>query len=137
MISGVELPPNKATESAEEIEEKVHRINETNLDISREGFDYELDEVHRLPLIKSHQTQKIICKFRTHCFREYLSSKKKDILNITNKVMNKSMTKSGFSMCLYRFRFIVFLMVLLIKYIYISTFLTNSAKYTMAFLPPT
>ena len=33
------------------------------------------------------------------------------------KVMNKSMSKSGFFTCLYRFRFIVFLMVLLIKYI--------------------
>ena len=58
MISGVELPPNKATKSAEEIEEKVHRINETNLDISREGFDYELDKVHRLPPNKKSSDKK-------------------------------------------------------------------------------
>ena len=51
VISGVELPPNKATKSAEETEEKVCRIIQTNLDISREDFDYdyELDKVHRLP----------------------------------------------------------------------------------------
>ena len=49
VISGVELPPNKSTESAEETEEKVRRIIETNLDISREDFDYELGKVHRLP----------------------------------------------------------------------------------------
>ena len=149
----------------------------------------------------------IICKFRTHRFREYLFAKKKDILHITNKkvnfptltyqravmgkwnfalrihteiwksnflitkmlvmirfsrswrhwirnllteiqnnnltttenvkVMNRSMSKSGFFTCLYRFRsIVVFLMVLLIKYICISTFLTNSAAYIMAFFPP-
>ena len=38
MISDVELQPNKATESAEETEEKVRRIIKTNLDISREDF---------------------------------------------------------------------------------------------------
>ena len=46
MISVVELPPNKSTKSAEETEEKVHRIIETNLDITREDFDYDLDKVH-------------------------------------------------------------------------------------------
>ena len=52
MISGVDLPPNKATKSAEEAEENIRRIVETNLDICREDFDYELDKVHRLPIIK-------------------------------------------------------------------------------------
>ena len=32
MIGGVELPPNKATESGEETEEKVRRIIEITLD---------------------------------------------------------------------------------------------------------
>ena len=93
MISGVDLPPNKATKSAEEAEENVRRIVETNLDICREDFDYELDKVHRLPIIKVMQKKKkkprnIICKFRTHRFREYFYAKKKDILNITNKKVN-------------------------------------------------
>ena len=95
VISGVELPPNKFTESAEEIEEKVRRIIETNLDISREDFDYKLENTD-CPLVQSHQTKKIatrkpsniICKFRTHHFREYLFARKKDILNITNKKIN-------------------------------------------------
>ena len=95
MISGVDLPPNKATKSAEEAEENVRRIVETNLDICREDFDYELDKVHRLPIIKVMQKKKkknkprnIICKFRTHRLREYFYAKKKDILNITNKKVN-------------------------------------------------
>ena len=79
VISGVELPPNKATKCTEETEEKVHRIIETNLDISREEFAYELDKKHRLlPNKKSSDKKKstpkppnIICKFRTNCFREY------------------------------------------------------------------
>ena len=95
VISGAELPPNKFTESAEEIEEKVRRIIETNLDISREDFDYKLENTD-CPLLQSHQTKKIatrkpsniICKFRTHHFREYLFARKKDILNITNKKIN-------------------------------------------------
>ena len=95
VISGVELPPNKFTESAEENEEKVRRIIETNLDISREDFDYKLENTD-CPLVQSHQTKKIatrkpsniICKFRTHHFREYLFARKKDILNITNKKIN-------------------------------------------------
>ena len=96
VISGVELLRNKTTESAEETEEKVCRIIETNLDISREDFDYELYKVHRLPLIKKSSDKNkstpkppnIICKFRTHRFREYLFAKKKDILHITNKKVN-------------------------------------------------
>ena len=46
----VELPPNKAIESAVEAEEKVRRIIETNLDIRRDDFDCELDKVQRLQL---------------------------------------------------------------------------------------
>ena len=93
MISGVELPPNKATKSAEKTEEKVRRIIEMNLDISREDSNYKSDKVHRLPLHKKSSDKKksntqasnIICKFRTHRFRKYIFAKKKDILNITNK----------------------------------------------------
>ena len=93
MISGVDLPPNKTTKSAEEAEENVRRIVETNLEICKEDFDYELDKVHRLPIIKVMQKKKnksrnIICKFRTHRFREYFYAKKNDILNITNKKVN-------------------------------------------------
>ena len=95
VISSVELPPNKSTVSAEETEEKAHRFFEMNLDISREDFDYELDKVHRLPQEKAirqrkatHKPPIIICKFRTHRFREYLFTRKKDILNITNKKIN-------------------------------------------------
>ena len=49
LISRAELPPKKATESVAETEENVCRITETNLDISREHFDYELAKVRRLP----------------------------------------------------------------------------------------
>ena len=77
MISGVELPLNKATESADETEEKVHRIIETNLDISREDFNYELDKVDKLPPNKkssgrkkaTHKPPNITCQFRTYPFR--------------------------------------------------------------------
>ena len=60
VISGVELLRNKTTESAEETEEKVCRIIETNLDISREDFDYGLYKVHRLPPNKKVIRQKQI-----------------------------------------------------------------------------
>ena len=60
VISGVELLRNKTTESAEETEEKVRRIVETNLYISREDFDYELYKVHRLPPNKKVIRQKQI-----------------------------------------------------------------------------
>ena len=59
VISGVELPPNKATESVEETDEKIHRITEMNLDISREDFDYELGKVQRLPPNKKSSDKKI------------------------------------------------------------------------------
>ena len=58
MISGVELPPNKATKSAEETEEKVRRIIEMNLDISREDSNYKSDKMHRLPLNKKSSDKK-------------------------------------------------------------------------------
>ena len=70
VISIVELPLNKAAESAEETEEKVGRIIETNLDISREDFDYELDKVHRLPPNKKSSGKK----------KQHAS-----LLNVTNK----------------------------------------------------
>ena len=59
MISGVELPPNKATESVEETEGKIRRITEMNLDISREDFDYELGKVQRLSPNKKSSDKKI------------------------------------------------------------------------------
>ena len=59
VISGVELPPNKATESVEETDEKIHRITEMNLDISSEDFDYELGKVQRLPPNKKSSDKKI------------------------------------------------------------------------------
>ena len=59
VISGVELPPNKATESVEETDEKIHRITEMNLDISSEDFDYELGKVQRLPPNKNSSDKKI------------------------------------------------------------------------------
>ena len=77
--------------------------------------------------------------FQRHWVRNLATEKQNNNLTMTEnmKVINKSMSKSGFFTCLYRFRFIVvFLMVLLIKYICISTFLTNSVAYTMTFLPP-
>ena len=77
------------------------------------------------------------CSWR-HWIRNLAIEKHNNLATMENmKVMNEGMSKSGFFMCLYRFRFIVvFLMVLLIKYICISTFLTNSAACTMAFSPP-
>ena len=65
-----------------------------------------------------------------HWMKNLVTEKQNNNLTTTKKVkvMNKSMSESGFFTCLYRFRSIaVFLMVLLIKYICISTFLTNSA----------
>ena len=59
VISGVELPPNKATESVEETEGKIRRITEMNLDISREDFDYELGKVQRLSPNKKSSDKKI------------------------------------------------------------------------------
>ena len=73
-----------------------------------------------------------------HWIRNLATEKQNNNLTMTEnmKVINKNTSKSGFFTCLYRFRFIVvFLMVLLIKYICISTFLTNSVAYTMTFLP--
>ena len=59
VISGVELPPNKATESVEETEGKIRRITEMNLDISREDFDYELGKAQRLSPNKKSSDKKI------------------------------------------------------------------------------
>ena len=78
VMFGVEVPPNKSTESAEE---KVCRIIETNLDISREDFDYELDKVHRLPPNNKSSDKK---KKKQHANLQI----KKDILNITNEKGN-------------------------------------------------
>ena len=82
VVSGVELPPSKATESAEKAEEKGRRIIETNLDICREDFDYKLDKSHRLPSDKKSSKKKaatkppnIIYKFRKHRFTEYFFTK--------------------------------------------------------------
>ena len=58
MISGVELPPKNSTDSGEETEEKVRRIIETKLHISRDDFDYKLDKVHRLPPNKKSSDKK-------------------------------------------------------------------------------
>ena len=60
VISGVELLRKKTTKSAEETEEKVCRIIETNSYISKEDFDYELYKVHRLPPNKKVIRQKQI-----------------------------------------------------------------------------
>ena len=58
VISAMKLPPNKATESVGETEKKVRRIIETNLDISRKDFDYELNKVHRLHHNKTSSDKK-------------------------------------------------------------------------------
>ena len=57
-----------------------------------------------------------------HWIRNLAIEKHNNLATMENmKVMNEGMSKSGFFMCLYRFRFIVFLMVLPINlHIYIS-----------------
>ena len=80
VTSVVELPPNKAIESAVVAEEKVRRIIETNLDIRRDDSDCELDKMQRLHPNKNLSDKKnvppklpnIICKFRAHRFGNLL-----------------------------------------------------------------
>ena len=95
IVSGIELPPSKATESAEKAEEKGRRIIETNLDICREDFDYKLDKSHRLPSDKKSSKKKQQPSLRISYInlentvsRSIFSQKKKDILNITDKKVN-------------------------------------------------
>ena len=57
-IRGRTIPPNKATVNAQETEDKVCGIIETNLEIRRENFDYELGKVHRLPPNKKSSDKK-------------------------------------------------------------------------------
>ena len=57
-IRGRTIPPNKATVNAQETEDKVCGIIETNLEIRRENFDYELGKVHRLSPNKKSSDKK-------------------------------------------------------------------------------
>ena len=91
VISGVKLPEGKNKETAAEATEKVKELLTDSLHIDPTEFNNEIDKVHRLPLInKQKQTEKtstpnIICKFKTHSYREKLFSKRNEIHNNSNK----------------------------------------------------
>ena len=79
--------------SAEETETKVLELFSRELGINENDFDYELDKAHRLPINPTKSTRRnsppnIICKFRTHRFREKLYSQKKKIHRSTNRKIN-------------------------------------------------
>ena len=93
VISGVELPRNKTSEKAEETETKVQELSSRELGVNEDDFDYELDKAHRLPINPTESTRRnsppnIICKFRTHHFREQLYSQKKKIHRATSRKIN-------------------------------------------------
>ena len=78
----MEVPQNKTSEKAAETVTNVLELFWQELGISENDFDYELDKGHRLPinsteLTRSNSPPNIICKFRTHRFREQLYSQKK------------------------------------------------------------
>ena len=91
VISGVKLPEGKNKETAAEATEKVKELLTDSLHINPTEFNNEIDKVHRLPLInKQKQTEKtstpnIMCKFKTHSYREKLFSKRNEIRNNSNK----------------------------------------------------
>ena len=80
VISGVKLPEGKSKETAAETTEKVKEPLSDSLHIDPTELNNEIDKVHRLPLTnKQKQTEKtltpkIICKFKTHSYREKLFS---------------------------------------------------------------
>ena len=63
------------------------------LGVYEDDFDYELDKAHGLPINPTESTRRnsppnIICKFRTHRFKEQLCSQKKKIHRSTNRKIN-------------------------------------------------
>ena len=92
VISCVKLPEDKKKETAAETTEKVKELLPDSLHIDPTEPNNEIDKVHRLPLTnKQKQTEKtsstpnIICKFKTHSYREKLFSKKNELYNNKNK----------------------------------------------------
>ena len=91
VISGVKLPEGKSKETAAETTEKVKELLSGSLHIDPTELNNEIDKVHPLPLTnKQKQTEKtstpnIICKFKTHSYREKLFSKKNELYNNSNK----------------------------------------------------
>ena len=72
---------------------KVQELSSRELGVNEDDFDYELDKAHRLPINPTESTRRnsppnIICKFRTHRFREQLYSQKKKIHRSTNHKIN-------------------------------------------------
>ena len=93
VISGVQLPPNKTSEKAEETETKVRELFSRELGVNKDDFDYELDKDHRLPINSTKSTRRnsppnIICRFPTHRFREQRYSQKKKIYGSNNRKIN-------------------------------------------------
>ena len=84
IIPGVKLPQNKANEKAWETETKVQEPFSRELGVSKDGFEYELHRIQRLPINSTESTRcdsplNIIRKFRTHRFRKQLHAQKKYI----------------------------------------------------------
>ena len=78
----------KTSKKAEETETKVQDLFSRELGVNKDDFDYELNKAHRLPINSAESTRhnsppNIICKFRTHRFREQLYSQKKKIYRST------------------------------------------------------
>ena len=91
MISGVKLPEGKSKETAAETVEKVKELLSESLHIDPTELNNEIDKVHRLPLTNKQKptektsTPNIICKLKTHSYREKLFSKKNELYNNSNK----------------------------------------------------
>ena len=91
VISAVKLPEGKNKETEAETTEKVKEFLTDSLDINPTELNNEIDKVHRLPLTnKQEHTEKtstpnIICKFKTHSYREKLFSKRNELHNNSNK----------------------------------------------------
>ena len=92
VISSVKLPEGKNKETAAETTEKVKGILTDSLHIDPTELNNEIDKVHRLPLTnkqkqieKTSSTPNIMCKFKTHSYREKLFSEKNELYNNSNK----------------------------------------------------
>ena len=91
VISGVKLPEGKSKETAAETVEKVKELLSESLHIDPTELNNEIDKVHRLPLTNKQKptektsTPNIICKLKTHSYREKLFSKKNELYNNSNK----------------------------------------------------
>ena len=92
VISSVKLPEGKNKETAAETTEKMKKFLTDSPHIDPTELNNEIDKVHRLPLTnkqkqieKTSSTPNIMCKFKTHSYREKLFSEKNELYNNSNK----------------------------------------------------